>query len=294
MRADVAYGIDYGTTNSSISLAYRDHVEVLSTGGYRTSSAAFPSLVYLHRNGLRLAGRQAAESFSITGNQQTRCNSCELVVGCEQFSRGGGCLDSRLMGEIKSTLTDREFQHTHSWGTDFQLEDLVAVIMSYLKRLADRRTGQHVTRAVIGYPIAFFGATGEGSRAKQLVAEERVEEAARRSGFTEVELYPEPAAVVLDEVLDDAYVVAVDFGGGTFDVAVTSVFGGEGEVLSLAGAAVGGAILDRLIFEEKVAECLGLNEPFVPAWFRSGLASLESFKYIMNHRYSFSILDLSK
>ncbi len=210
---------------------------------------------------------------------------------CRQYERSGGCVDSRLMSDVKSELADDTFKSTHSWAKDFEMEDLVAVVLAHLKTQADRQTGSDVTRAVIGHPIAFFGSTGDQFDERQHLAETRLMRAARRAGFVDVELYPEPVAAALDEVFEDGYMVAVDFGGGTFDLAVTSISGGEGEVLSMEGAAVGGSMFDRIIFESKVAPRLGLWHDAIPAWFSTGLSSLERFKYLLTNPNTFSVLN---
>lgn len=46
----MGYGNDFGTSNSAISIAYADRVEVLSLGATR-SPLTLPSYVYLHRSG---------------------------------------------------------------------------------------------------------------------------------------------------------------------------------------------------------------------------------------------------
>ena len=300
MTIDLAYGIDYGTTNSSISVAYHDRVEVLNISRGGPLPASLPSTVYLHRDGLQLAGKQAIDHFTITGGRSTACQPCSLVTytrkfgyetDCRQYKRSGGCVDSRLMSELKNELADTSFKRTHSWAKDFQMEDLVAVVLAHLKSYADDQTGQDVTRAVIGHPIAFFGTTGDRFDERQDLAEARLEDAARRAGLTEVELYPEPVAAALDEVLEDGYVVTADFGGGTFDMAVTRITGGEGEVVSMEGAAVGGSMFDKRIFESKVAPELGLLHDSIPGWFSSGLSSLESFKYILTNPHTFSVIN---
>jgi len=304
LTSDLAYGIDYGTTNSSISIAYPDQVEVLNFNPDDPLPASLPSTVYLHRDGLRLAGKQAIDQFTITGGRNTACQRCSLVTytrkfgyetDCRQYQRRSGCVDSRLMSELKSELTDGSLKGTHSWANDFEMEDLVAVVLAHLKNHADRQTGQDITRAVIGHPIAFFGTTGDRFDQRQDLAEARLEDAARRAGFTEVELYPEPVAAALDEVLEDGYVVTADFGGGTFDMAVTSIAGGEGEVVSMEGAAVGGSMFDKRIFESKVAPKLGLLQGSIPAWFSTGLSSLENFKYLLTNPHTFNVInDLQK
>lgn len=300
MSNQLAYGIDFGTTNSSIAIAYPERIEVLQIGEDRAMPFSLSSILYLHRDGLRLAGADATDQFTITGNQSTKCRNCTLVTrtkkfgyetDCKQYDRRGGCLDSRLMSDLKSELTDQSFKKTHSWAKDFELEDLVSFVLSQLKSYADRHAGQNVTRAVIGHPIAFVGAEGDQFDERQRLAENRLLDAAQRAGFTEVELYPEPVAAVLDEVVHDGYLVAVDFGGGTFDIAVTSINAGEGEVVSMDGAAVGGSLFDRRIFEEKVASHLGLHHDSVPGWFRSSLSSLEGYKHLLTDQYTFEILN---
>ncbi|MCY3564453.1 MAG: Hsp70 family protein [bacterium] len=303
MSAPIAYGIDYGTTNSSIAVAYSHGVEVLELDSSAPLPSALPSISYLHRDGLLLAGAEAVEQFAITGDQRTKCHRCSLVnrvrVGrgkwesqtyCRQYAVGSGCLDSRLMGELKNELSNERFRKTHSWAQDYDMEDLCAIIIADLKRRADQHTGRDVNRAVVGYPVAFFGTAGERFDHLQEVAEGRLREAVYRAGFSEVELFPEPAAAALDEVLDDGYAVAVDFGGGTFDVAVIKIREGEGEVVSMEGAAVGGAIFDQLIFERKVAPLLGLDKSYVPAWFKKGLASWGKFRHLLTNPQTFIVL----
>ena len=186
MRTPLAYGIDYGTTNSSISIAYPDRVEVLELNPDSSLRHSLPSIPYLHRDGLRLAGTEAVEQFAVTGGQRTSCERCSLVfrerVGrtlhihsdCRQYKSGSGCLDSRLMGELKSELSNDIFEKTHSWARDFEMEDLTAVIIAELKRRADKRVGKNVNRVVIGYPVAFFGAAGDDFHRLQSLAEDRL------------------------------------------------------------------------------------------------------------------------
>lgn len=300
MNTRLAYGIDFGTTNSSVAVAYPERVEVLQLGADDAMPFSLSSILYLHRDGLRLAGVEATDQFTITGNQNTTCMRCPLVThsrkfgyesDCKQYDRRGGCLDSRLMGDLKSELSDPSFKRTHSWARDFEMEDLVSYVLASLKSYADRYTGQKVTRAVIGHPIAFVGAEGDRFDERQGLAERRLREAALRAGFVDVELCPEPVAAVLDAVVPDGYLVAVDFGGGTFDIAVTRIHAGEGTVVSMDGAAVGGCLIDRSIFEAKVASRLGLHHQSVPGWFRSGLSSLETYKHLLTNRQTFPILN---
>src|SRR5258708_3008950 len=68
--APVGYGIDFGTSNSAISVAYADRVEVLALGPSR-STMTLPSFVYLHRGGRRAAGAEAGKTFPKTRPAKT-------------------------------------------------------------------------------------------------------------------------------------------------------------------------------------------------------------------------------
>ena len=300
----IAYGIDFGTTNSSISVATEDGVQVLSLYPDRELPGVLPSTVYLHRQGVRSAGVEAARSFMVTGGQRTTCQRCDLVTfedaesysECKQYAPGGNCLDSRLIAGIKDEFSNSSFTHTHSWATDFALEGMASIILTDLRRRADALGWGTTDRLVIGHPVAFVGSEGEDFGARQALAEDRLMRAAELAGFTEIVPVAEPVAAVMDEPLGDGVALSVDFGGGTFDVAVIEVAGGEGEVIALDGAAIGGSLFDALIFDEKVSPEIGLHRDIgtkhrpVPVWFRDGLRSLSGVKDLLSSRYTHGVM----
>jgi hypothetical chaperone protein len=234
MSTPIAYGIDFGTTNSSIAVAYDDGAEVVPV---RRGNPVLPSLVLVDQTGNQLAGEDAVEQFLITGRQ-----------------------GARMMASLKSFLTDDHFTVTETdWGEAFTLPELVAIILRELKRAGDRHSGRDVRRLVLGHPVLFVGAHGSRFEALQELAIERLEEAAHLAGFDEVGFLDEPTAALLGEELDEGLLMSVDFGGGTFDVSTIRVTPESGEVLSIHGAAVGGELFDSLLFDAKLAGLLGLN-----------------------------------
>lgn len=295
MSAPIAYGIDFGTSNSSISVAYPDRVELVEVG--TAIPEVLPSIVYLHRNGQRAAGEDAVQQYLITGSMKTRCSRCDLVdhqlmdSRCKQYRPGSGCLDSRLPVSLKSELAQKDFVSTHSWAVDFTLADLVAVVLKELKERADRQCGADIRRVVLGHPVAFVGAEGPDYAVRQRIAEDRLRDAAQEAGFEEVVLLEEPAAAVMDEQLESGLAMAVDFGGGTFDVAVIRFSPEGGEVVALTGADMGGELFDRVLFEAKIAPVLGLSDAFtdaqgnrrnVPKWFQGRLLSLGDAMHLLS------------
>ena len=57
--------------------------------------------------------------------------------------------------------------------------------------------------------------------------------------------------------------MAVDFGGGTFDVSMIELTPGGGDVRSMHGVPIGGELFDSLLFDLKVAPELQLDREYV-------------------------------
>jgi len=306
MREALAYGIDFGTSNSAISIAYRDGVDVVAVDAQSALVESLPSIVYLHRGGNRAAGLDAVQQFLTTGAISTKCGACELVdvfngrtyTECKTHVTGGFCMDSRLMSGLKSFLSE-EALATHSWARNFSISELVAIILANLKHQADSVTGQEIRRVVLGHPVAFEGAEGERFQQLQQHAVEQLVAAAHAAGFEEVALFPEPSAALIDESLESGIAIAVDFGGGTFDVAVIEFDGPRGDVTALQGAAIGGERFDALLFDAKVGPALAIDRGYVdnfgkehrlPGWFRSGLRTLSGTARLLSNRMTNSTL----
>lgn len=302
-----AYGIDFGTTNSAISVAWEGgSVSVIEINATSLIADVLPSLAYVDRSSVSLAGAPAVNRFLVTGPLRTQCDRCDLVdrtvagvteSACRQYRAGSGCQDSRLISGLKGELSDPHITHTHSWAIDRTWAELIAIVLSRLKSIADERTGVDVRRVVLGHPAVFAGAEGPDFQARQDLAKERLVEAGHAAGFQSVKLFPEPAAVVLDEVADDGVVVAVDFGGGTFDCAVMRLDNDVASLVGLQGIAIGGEDFDRLLFEHFVAEEIGLNSKttdgrrIFPAWFRRRLATLGGAKHLLSNPETYMILE---
>lgn len=237
--APLAYGIDFGTSNSQIALAWADRTEVVSVGGRRVAEN-LPSVIYLNRDGNQAAGDDAIEQYLVSAG-----------------------VDSRLLVGIKSDLADPSFKSTQSWGYSWTPPELVAVVMLALKRAADRHTGHTCRRVVLGHPVAFVGTEGPDYDLRQETAMKRLIESARLAGFEEIDTLEEPSAAAQDEDPGPGGIlVALDFGGGTFDVAVVDYGRDPAEVIGLQGAAIGGERFDQLLFNAKVAPELGLLEEY--------------------------------
>ena len=276
-------GIDFGTSNSSISLAYSDRVEVLSVGGDRLSKT-LPSFVYLHRGGRRAAGDEAIKTFLRSGHEKTDCWKCPLApygwdTDCRQYRKGGGCNDARLLSGVKHELAKIGFSGTNSWATDFSVGTLVGVVLKRLKDEVDDAAGSPVAAVVLGHPVVFAGEDPDERSASRDEAFRRLEQAAEQAGFTEVAFLAEPAAAVIGEPTHPGVEIAVDFGGGTYDVAVLDSRGGTPRIAATSGIAIGGEVLDGVLFETLVGPALGLE--VLPNWLFNELRTASSVRLLM-------------
>ena len=197
---------------------------------------------------------------------------------CRQATRNGGCQDTRLVTGVKRDLARTDFTGTHSWARDFELPDLVSIVLERLKRSADAASGADVRRVVVGHPVVFPGL--ELTDRSQETALERLREGARLAGFEAVEVFPEPAAAVLGESLPEGHVLSVDFGGGTFDAAVIRVAAGRPETLSLTGVDIGGERFDAALFETAVGPPLGLTA--LPNWLYNEMGSRSGVRQLLS------------
>ncbi|MHB8613185.1 MAG: Hsp70 family protein [Candidatus Dormibacteraceae bacterium] len=279
----LGYGIDFGTSNSAVSIAYADRVDVVPVGPSR-SSLTLPSYVYLHRSGRRGAGDQAVKTFLRSGHEKTDCWKCPLApygwdTDCRQYRKGGGCSDARLLSGVKHELAKLGFVGTNSWATDFSVGVLVGFVLKRLKDEADAATGHPTASVVLGHPVVFAGADPDDRERSDAEAFRRLEEAARNAGFTDIAFLPEPTAAVIGEATHRGVEVAVDFGGGTFDVAVMDSRDGEPRIAGMSGVAVGGEILDGVLFETSVGPALGFD--VLPSWLFNELRTASSVRLLM-------------
>ena len=279
----LGYAIDFGTSNSAVAIAYPDRVVVSSIGSMR-SAQTLPSFVYLHRAGVWRAGSEGVRTFLTSGHEKTDCWRCPLApygwdTDCRQYRKGGGCNDARLLSGVKHELAKLGFAGTNSWATDFTVATLVGVVLKRLKSEADSATGTDTRRLVLGHPVVFAGLDREHRAESEAEAFKRLRDAALEAGFVEVEFMAEPVAAVIGEMAHEGVELAVDFGGGTFDVAVMDSRGEAPRISGTSGVAIGGEMLDGVLFETVVGPALGFD--VLPYWLFNELRTASSVRLVM-------------
>lgn len=234
------FGIDFGTTNSALSIYRNNRVEVVNVDEMNAGSALMRSVLYFTEDQEVFAGQEAISSY---------------------VSEGAA---GRFMQSIKTFLPNASFESTEVFGKKYGIEDLVAIILKKIKQRGEAHAGCEVDTVVLGRPVIF-----SEDPAKDALAQKRLEQAARKAGFRNIFFQWEPVAAALsfEESLSagqEKVVFIGDFGGGTSDFTVIKVRGGDfarsdrrSDVLSLGGVYTAGDKFDSQIMWERIAKYFG-------------------------------------
>jgi len=236
----IVFGIDFGTTNSALSVFRDGIVEVLAVDGSDQAGALMRSVLYFDEDSQIFAGKEAIRQYVSDG------------------------ASGRFMQSIKTFLPNTSFVSTEIFGKQYGIDDLIAIILRKIKARGEEQVGCTVDSVVLGRPVVF-----SPDPVKDAVAEQRLEKAARKAGFKQIWFQYEPVAAALayEESLaagQERIVFIGDFGGGTSDFSVIRVKGGDftrsdrrSDVLSLGGVYVAGDKFDSQIMWDKVAGHFG-------------------------------------
>lgn len=258
-----AFGLDFGTTNSALALADADRTVELAHFG---AGSTFRSILYFEQDDasqsgkLRVvAGPEAIQSYLLTRTP------------------------GRMIQSTKSYLASRLFSQTQIFNQTFSLEELIGILLRYLRKSAESQFGELGAKLVVGRPVHF---SGTKNQADDDFAVDRLRNAFAHAGFDDVHFLPEPvaAAYKYQQSLDhDELVLIADFGGGTSDfslvtlqpkTAATNALGDQ--VIGNAGVGIAGDTFDSKLVRHLVAPMLGLGSQYksqfgkllpVPNWF---------------------------
>lgn len=198
MAKEIVLGIDLGTTNSVVSIIENKQPKVLENpNGKRTT----PSVVAF-KNNETIIGEVAKRQL------ETNPHSIASV--------------KRLMGTSKTVDINNK---------KYKPEEISAMILSYMKDYAEKKTGQTIKKAVITVPAYFDNAEREATKIAGKIA-----------GLEVLRIINEPTAAALAFGLENtkkkskaSKILVFDLGGGTFDVSVLELEDGTFEVLSTSG-----------------------------------------------------------
>ncbi|MBW7928094.1 MAG: Hsp70 family protein [Fimbriimonadaceae bacterium] len=227
----LAIGIDLGTSTSEIALFRNGRPQPIADP--LTGRAIVPSLVALDMDSRILVGENAVATVDLPGR------------GVRQVKR--------LMGTNATVALGDE---------EYRPEEVSAIILTHLRRMAEAYVGEPVTAAVISVPANF----GEPARTATY-------NAARVAGLEVLRLVNEPTAAALafgQQSLDaEGQIVVFDWGGGTLDVTTLEMMEGVLDIRSsfgdpkLGGTDFDDKMIDLLLrkFAAAGGDCSNQREP---------------------------------
>jgi molecular chaperone DnaK len=207
--SDKLIGIDLGTTFSAVGYVRGRKPLILPNGTERI----VPSVVGFSPQGALLVGTPARNQYILYPERTVRSIK-------------------RKMGTNETVTLN---------GRAYTPQEISAIILREMKRIAETNLQEEVQRAVITVPAYFSDAARQATK-----------DAGEIAGFTVERIINEPTAAALAYGLDrsaERQMVAVyDLGGGTFDVSIVELNSGVVEVHSSHGnTQLGGDDFDELL-----------------------------------------------
>ncbi len=235
-------GVDFGTTNTVVSLLHPDGSAHTQRHRFGTAELDVVRSVLCFWNegaGNHLALRNAVGPAAIEAYLDDP-------------------LDSRLIMSLKTYLAQRSFTETRVFGRTFTLEDLIALFLRPV--VPSALAGATL---VAGRPVRF---AGDG--ADDALGERRLRTAYAQLGWDSVQtaLEPEAAGYRFARGLNaPATVLIGDFGGGTSDFSVLRFEPGSArpvQALSQSGIGIAGDTFDYRIMDHAVSPLLGKDSVY--------------------------------
>ncbi len=262
-------GIDFGTSNSTVSIMQDDASRLIALEG---RSVTLPSAVFWDTEGAPPAYGRAAIAAYVAGD------------------------DGRLMRGLKSTLgSSLIHEKTRVGNRALAFTEILGHFFGHLRRQLDI-TAPDTRHAVLGRPVHFVDDDPDGDAAAQAA----LENIARSIGFDHVEFQFEPIAAALhyeSTVQAEELVLIVDIGGGTSDFSVLRVSpdgsrraNRDADILGNHGIRVGGTDFDRLLSLAQVMPELGLSslihhgKTAMPKHFYHDLATWHRINFLYTDR----------
>jgi molecular chaperone DnaK len=214
-RTTIDFGIDLGTTNSSIAVISGAGTEVVKN---LVHAEYTPSAVYVDKKGAMFVGQKAKERWM-------------------NDDENGFCEFKLQMGTGHEHVIART-------GQRMRAEELSAEVLKSLKANVKHRMDEDLQAAVITVPAAF-----------ELPQCDATQKAAQLAGITLSPLLQEPVAAALaygfQSESDKVVWLVYDIGGGTFDAAVIQIRDGVIQVINHGGDNhLGGKMIDWEIVEK--------------------------------------------
>lgn len=252
------YGLDFGTTNTSIAIKQNNIGKVLPLDNQASDPGVIRTMLYFLRRELTISplvplkrlnsrtftkdeinysgeqkfaiGQQAVEKY-MTDNKFRHPGIIRKILTGKYVTIAAGAdpvaefyqdIDygvGRFIQSMKTALKSASYTGTSIFGDFYTLEDLISTYVGKIKQLADISQKEQLDEVVVGRPVHF-----SDNPQKDKAAQDRLELALKRIGFNKIKFVFEPVAAAEQFISttgkENQIVFVFDFGGGTLDTAV--------------------------------------------------------------------------
>lgn len=263
-------GIDFGTTNSSISISQSHKSKIIPIDRSNKNQFIVRSLIYIDPHQKVSIGSEAINRYLYdlntlptvplrqeltgrmikvmvpTGSGPMIASWVPEIIEVDDSGRG------RLLQSLKSVLTSSSFTGTDIFGQFYSLEFLLSLLLKKIKTNAELELDYELSSVVIGRPVRYVG------HSENKIALDRMTKIAKNVGFKHVEFEYEPVGAALDygfNLKDNRKILVFDFGGGTLDVCIMKF--PEKEILAVSGRGIGGDLLNTRLIQSKLLHHFG-------------------------------------
>jgi len=208
------YGIDLGTTNSSIAICENDNVKLIKNSD---SSEMTPSVVFFIGNGDDVIVGIQAKNAAVT-NEKNVVKEIKRYIGCN----------------------DSKGNHISPSGKTYTPEMISSLILKKICKDAEQYEGEEIKNVVITVPAYF-----DDPRRTATI------QAGKIAGLNVVRIINEPTAAAIAfgvEKKKNGKVIVYDLGGGTFDVTLMNINDQKFDVIATDGdSRLGGHDFDQVL-----------------------------------------------
>ena len=173
------FGIDFGTTNSSIAFfdGQELHRPIVNPGS--DNPLVLPSLLYIDRQQQSVAGMVAARQYlsNETGRRATwekrRVGEIDVITSDFSYVQTVHVLvdtgaQGRLLQYIKTALRDPGYDGTQVFDRFYTVDELIALILRPLKASAEQQLNRECRNVVLGRPVKFSPDPAVSDRAQEI------------------------------------------------------------------------------------------------------------------------------
>src|SRR5438445_6014183 len=177
LRVPLRFGLDFGTSNTSLAVWDGSRSDVLPLDPL--AGATMPTVLYVRRDGSPAVGRPAIESYLADNRSRgpIKREFVSLGVKLESSNKFQKPVEAhiwtdvnspgRLFQALKSFLGDELDVRTYVFGAEPRLGEAIAIVLAHVRERARELVGTPIDEITFGRPVEYLGGQTAESRALQ-------------------------------------------------------------------------------------------------------------------------------